>query len=232
MSKTAHLAITDDPSPVSQGCGTTSSSTGVCQSGRHRSVNIVEFVVFENHYDDSSSEDDKAASMAYKSPKPLKKRGEQHDFDAEEPRTMEWIFPEPMTMCPGGDQVFTAGSLKGKTFIDVTLKHPQQFLACKKFKSLIVEMRSYVNWAENYYDIDSDTKEVKLKGSPAHRQSLDGCTGDCEHRDVHHKGSSAKYQRSTCKACGHVWKVEKHSPYHFEKLESNCRQFLNNKSRF
>ena len=97
-------------------------------------------------------------------PKPLKKVVKRTSFDTieEEPAPMEWEFLKEEDP-DGSDVVFTEGKLKNKTFLEVTMKTPEQYLACKKAKSLIVEMRTYVNWVERHFAISVDKEEIRRK---------------------------------------------------------------------
>ena len=48
---------------------------------------------------------------------------------------MEWDFLDKDPTPPGSDEVFTQGRLREKTYIDVTMKQPEQYLACKKARA-------------------------------------------------------------------------------------------------
>ena len=54
-------------------------------------------------------------------------------------------------------------------------------------------------------------KEVKPKTICVPSKAASS-SGPCEHKEVHHKGSSARYIRSTCKHCGLVWQEERAAP--------------------
>ena len=71
-------------------------------------------------FDYDSDEEGATAIMAVKGarPKPVAK--------AEQPPA-GWIFPSGQATLAGDGRKFAYGILKGKTFIDVTLEHPEQY---------------------------------------------------------------------------------------------------------
>ena len=86
--------------------------------------------------------------MAVKArPKPVK-----------EPDEPGWTFPPDHDAPPGGDRRFAFGSLKGKTFIDVTLEHPEQYFTTSKSKTLSKEATEYVDWVTANFDVDRRCK--------------------------------------------------------------------------
>ena len=53
--------------------------------------------------------------------------------------------------------------LKGKDYISVTLEHPEQYFTCRKSKSIPEEMKEYVKWVTDHFDIDEPGKQIHLK---------------------------------------------------------------------
>ena len=103
---------------------------------------------------------------------------------------------------PGADKTFKYGLLKGKSFIDIVTEHPVEYFMMKKVKEKSKDMQEFVDWVDFYLNIDPQTMVVTLKVSANKKES-------CTHQHVHHKGSSARYLRSTCKECGYFWQEEK-----------------------
>ena len=94
------------------------------------------------------------------------------------------------------------------------MKKPEQYLACKKTKSLSGEhsqMKDYVKWVEKHFVIDPDTKVVQFKNATTEAESSSGVQGECQHLDYNNKGSSARYRRFTCNdvLCKHTWNEER-----------------------
>ena len=151
--KTAHVATLVPPPPqpiyprVSTKKRTDSEETFVDTMSSHAG-NAASMIDSD---DEERDDDEHDCSMAVKLPKPVTptKKREEHDLNQSEERPMEWTFPEYQATPPGGDSVFTTGALRGQSFIDVTLKHPEQYIACRRSKKLTAEMRTYCNWVKN-----------------------------------------------------------------------------------
>ena len=103
-----------------------------------------------------------------------------------------------------------------QTFLDVTMEHPEQYLSTRRSKKLSKGAEAYIKWVEKNFDIDPDTKHSK----PANTQHVSARPrrGDgaglpslemCPYKEVHHKGSSARYLRTTCYDCLEMWQVER-----------------------
>jgi len=103
--------------------------------------------------------------------------------------------------------------LKGKTFIDVTLEHPEQYFANYRSKTLSNEAKEYIAWVDKSFEVDKDAKQIKEKGIllTANATAPSSSTS-CRHANVHHKGSSVRYRKTTCKDCGEVWQEERDGP--------------------
>jgi hypothetical protein len=119
---------------------------------------------------------------------------------------MQWTFPEDQIPPEGGDRKFTTGSLRGKTFLDLTLEHPEQYFTTRKSKTLPTEAADYVKWVERYFVADEAALQLRLPGVRAPGAAAGS---DCAHKDVHHKGSSARYIKTTCKTCNETWREER-----------------------
>ena len=131
MKKTAHLAVNLEPSSSSAGGGAASSS-----------------YAGEAHYDlDSDDENgcDRVALMAVRLPKPTV-QSMTREREGEDSQAMDWTFPESHVTPEGGDRLFRLGTLKGKSFIDLTMEHPEQFLLSQKCRTNNKEMQEYVEW--------------------------------------------------------------------------------------
>jgi hypothetical protein len=127
-----------------------------------------------------------------------------------------WTFPPGQGTPAGGDRKFAYGALKGKTFIDVTLEHPEQYFAICKSKTPSNEAKEYIAWVDKSFEVDKNAKQINERGilptanATAPSTRLDAAS--CKHANVHHKGSSVRYRRFTCKDCGEVWQEEKDVP--------------------
>ena len=122
-----------------------------------------------NVFDHSDSEGDEpgqaSACMAVRTPKPITPKLSK----ISEAVAMEWTFPDGQVPPEGCDRKFTTGSLKNKTYLDVTLEHPEHYFSHRKSKTLdgnylaSIEAREYLAWVETYFQIDSDTKQLTPK---------------------------------------------------------------------
>jgi len=122
---------------------------------------------------------------------------------------MEWTFPEGVDPPEGGDRKFSTGVLKGKTFLDVTLETPENFFAARQGKGVPKSLEDYLVWVKKHLDVD--VKYKKLKQCIAGRRQSTSST--CEHSNVHHKGSSARFIRTTCSNCNELLSnVERNPP--------------------
>ncbi len=134
----------------------------------------------------------------------------------------EWTVVDeaglPLSVPEGGDRKFTLGLLRGRTFLDVTLKDKLQYFSIRGSKHLNPEQREYAQWVENHFTAHKDksanggTIDVWLTLKPAMPRQEGYIKMACAHPDVHHKGSSARYIRSTCNTCKKVWQEERNVP--------------------
>ena len=139
------------------------------------------------------------------------------ELGKDEPVPMEWTFPEEVETPAGGDQVFKYGVMRGKTFIDATMLHPQNYISLSKSKTkMSKEGEQYVAWAKKYFVIDEEaktvtrkhaTKGVKLEGNASSSQTTD--QSDCQHTTYHKKGTNGRIHNYTCLMCGYNWQVRK-----------------------
>ena len=84
--------------------------------------------------DEPEEEVEKTARMAIRRPEPA---APSSSSGSRRPLTvdgeMDWTLPDAETVPTGGERKFqVTPSLRGKTFIDVTFQHPQQYIAYKK----------------------------------------------------------------------------------------------------
>ena len=98
-------------------------------------------------FDYGSDEECATALMAIKGarPKPIVK--------AEQPPA-GWTFPPGQDTPAGGDRKFAYGALKTKSFIDVTLEHPEQYFTICRSKTLSAEAKEYIAWVEKGFEVD------------------------------------------------------------------------------
>ena len=121
----------------------------------------------------------------------------------------------PLSVPEGGDRKFTVGMLKGRTFLEITLQDKLQYFSIRGAKQLTTEQSEYREWVEKHFtpfnDRSSNGGKTSLILKPAGERSSGGLVA-CAHTDVHHKGSSARYVRSTCNSCGKTWQEERNVP--------------------
>ena len=173
--------------------------------------------------DKSASESERITFMAYKQkPVPItstpKRRPLAPIGKAPPPEWEEasWHMTDsdevPVTTAGQEHAIFTIGTFKGCKWIDVLNQHPDQYLTARKSKTLSREMRAFVDWVDTFYSVNPKTKRATLVAELAPR-AVQGQTHTgpsiCPCTNVHHSGSSARYQRTTCKDCGSVTQVEK-----------------------
>jgi len=112
---------------------------------------------------------------------------------------MEWTFADDEEPPEGGEKKFTAGTLRGQTYLDITLDHPDQYFTTYRSKTLSEEAKAYVQWVQRHFAVDTEAKQLTPKRHQAEKGSP-----TCQHTKVHHKGSSARYLKTTCMQCGLV----------------------------
>ena len=153
--------------------------------------------------DDNDQRQEPAAFMAVRVPVDIAKRLDSLDGTRTAPRPvsvtqgMEWTFPEGEGPPEGSDRKFEVGALKGRTFIDVTLEHPEHYFTARKSKAVPAAVKEYVAWIEKHFDVDVEHR--KLKQVVVAKVSASSTS--CSHSKVHHKGSSARFIRTTCVDC-------------------------------
>ena len=161
---------------------------------------------------DNWSEDDDAPQgyMAVRLPKALP-RPERMNVD--QATTDDDQLPEDWTVLgspPGHETRFSRGTFKNQSFLDVIAKYSDQYVVMKKSKKLVAEDAEFVAWVDKFFQVDHITKEVKPLPPPTRPAQQ----SECEHKNLHHKGSSAQYIRTTCKDCGLQEQEERHVPTH------------------
>ena len=157
MTKTAQLSVRDLSSITGSSQYAVADCT-VCFDDQDDGETLTAFVAI--CIDDGNDEDDDTefiptALVAIRTtsplPKPVAKPKEKRHISFvidEEPAPMDWEFPEAVPEPPGSRDKFTAGKIAGSTFIDVTMKQPDHYIACKKAKTLTAENRNYVDWVD------------------------------------------------------------------------------------
>ena len=171
------------------------------------------------------------ALMAIRLPKPTKRVSitEDDQMSVSSMAASEWTITDPEAPIPGGDKIFTDGKFKGMTYTEVTAKHPQNYVALKKSKSLPIAQRAYVNWVSAHHHVNENTKLIVPKVDYGNVPGSQGRPnpGNCQHENVHHQGSSARYRRTTCKDCKEVWQEEREKgtkdPEHCRHLHTDHR---------
>ena len=68
-----------------------------------------------------------------------------------ESTAMDWTFPDGQEPPEGSDRKFLSGSLKSKSFLDVTMEHPEQYFSTRKSKTLSAEATEYLRWVEKHF---------------------------------------------------------------------------------
>ena len=145
-------------------------------------------------YDDDDVEIPHAL-MATRLPKPNKRVIIEDDLMSVSSMVpSEWTITDAETPIAGARTTFADGKFKGMTYAELTAKHPQNYVALRKSKSLPISQRAYVNWVDMNYDVNESTKVVVPKAGVQQHPA-----GNCRHVNVHHQGSSARYRRTTCK---------------------------------
>ena len=84
-------------------------------------------------------------------------------FSMDTSRTMDWVFPQGEGPPEGGDRKFEEGILRGTTFLDITLEHPEQYFSARCSKTLSKGAREYIAWVEKHFEADSSNKELVMK---------------------------------------------------------------------
>ena len=130
----------------------------------------------------------KTSDKSYVQPQPI------HDS------RMEWTFPEGEQPPSGGDRKFPSGTLKGKTYLNVTLENPEHFFSVNDGKKNPKYLTEYVDWVRQHYDIDDQAKKLtrRVAQSSSAAASAQPPPVACGHARTHRKGSSARFIRISC----------------------------------
>ena len=119
------------------------------------------------------------------------------------PPKMDWTFPEGVTAPEGSDRKFghKSGTLRGKTYLDVSLENPEHFFSIEENDKLPKSLAEYVEWVRKHFEVDTMSK--KLTQRAAGVQSTGSTSSASKHQScvdfkVHHKGSSARFIRTHC----------------------------------
>ena len=73
---------------------------------------------------------------------------------------MELTFPQGEGPPEGSDRKFTAGALKSRTFLNVTVDHPEQCSSTRKSKTLSSKAREQIQWVDKQVTIDPENKQL------------------------------------------------------------------------
>ena len=119
---------------------------------------------------------------------------------------------------PSRNPKFSTGTFRGKSFLDVVREFPNHYFQAARTKgNLPKENAEFKEWVEQHFTIDGKNLRRKTVAVPAQGSTLD--PNVCPHRNVHHRGSSARYKRHTCKDCGHSWNQEREIPQNLNDPE-------------
>ena len=112
---------------------------------------------------------------------------------------------------PSRNPKFSTGFFRGKSFLDVVNEFPEHYFQAARTKGQLPrENAEFKEWVEHHFTIDGKNLRRKAVVAPAQSSTLD--PSFCPHVNVHHKRSSARYKRHTCKDCGHTWNEERGVP--------------------
>ena len=109
--------------------------------------------------------------------------------------TMDWTFADgEQPPLEGGNKKFPSGTLKGKTWLNVTLDEPEHFFSVQGREKNPKYLIEYVAWVKQHYDVDTSNKRLT-------RRVAQGSTSTasvpppvaCSHAKTTRKGSSARY---------------------------------------
>ena len=108
----------------------------------------------------------------------------------------EWTVVDeaglPLSVPEGGDRKFTLGLLRGRTFLDVTLKDKLQYFSIRGSKKLNPQQIEYAQWVEDHFTAHKDRSanggaiDVWLTLKPAMPRQEGYIKMACAHPDVHH----------------------------------------------
>ena len=109
----------------------------------------------------------------------------------------------------GWNTEFKSGTYRGMLYGLLLRDDPKQVVSLANAKSVPVNMREFLSWAQRHYRIDVTASTVQRKtGEPT---SVGPCPVGC--KDFSHEGSNARFIRVTCKVCGTVRSEEqRHQP--------------------
>ena len=82
-----------------------------------------------------------------------------------------------------------------------------QVVSLTQAKSVLMNMREFLSWAQRHYRIDVTTSTVERKSGGM--ASAGTCPGGCEEFSL--RGSNAHFARFTCKICRTARKEARHS---------------------
>ena len=86
-----------------------------------------------------------------------------------QPDYTEFDLVSDAEVISGAQQRFTPGTFKGKTFHDVPLENPSQYVKLSNAKKISEEASEFVAWVEAHYHLNKKTYEITARVSgPEH----------------------------------------------------------------
>jgi hypothetical protein len=117
------------------------------------------------------------------------------------PYPMAWTFADGINPPEGGDQKFMQGQLKGRTFLEVTYKHPEQYFATRKSKTLSAEAKVYVAWVNKHYKAEGIILVARTANTVSAGSGNPPDPKTCPHIRTNHQGSNRWFHKTYCIDC-------------------------------
>ena len=93
------------------------------------------------------------------------------------------------------------------------LGNPAHVFSVDKGKPVPKALSEYVDWVKRHFDIDDKGKKLTQRAAAGVQNTGSSSTpGVCDHGKVHHRGSSARFIRTTCCKCGELLSNVERSP--------------------
>ena len=108
----------------------------------------------------------------------------------------------------GWNKEFNSRTYCGMLYGIVLRDYPKQVVSLAKAKSVPVNMREFLSWAQRHYRIEVTAATVQRKTDEP--TCVGPGPGGC--KDFTHKGSNVRFIRVTCGMCGTVRSEERHPP--------------------
>ena len=123
-------------------------------------------------------------------------------------------------VAPSLNPKFNTGTFRCKFFLYVVREFLQHYFQIARTKQKVIpkENAEFKEWVEQHFEIDGNTLRRKIPSVVV--PTTDSMTDQfCPHANVHHKGSSARFKRFTCKDCGTSWNQEREVPQNLNDPE-------------